>query len=232
MKNTQTIPIFLYGARGWMLELPPERRDAEARRAVKMLVLPRQPNATMSDSEVPDALVTPDMAERYLELDPPFATVNQEFQAIVAEIDYTYVHGAFFSTVSASCVTIERILNLARIALHPYCPKIKNLWSKGPSNEWYENIDALMSWGYLHPDFANELRTIYREIRCRYLHSGEIKNLAADALRSARAAYRVLELFVGFPTDLFTFVEGRLTCTNVTDPRYVALCLPHIAPPS
>ena len=42
-----------------------------------MLVLPRQPEATMSDADVPDALVTRVMVERYLELDPPFATVNQ-----------------------------------------------------------------------------------------------------------------------------------------------------------
>ena len=139
---------------------------------------------------MPDALVTPAIAQRYLELDPPFATVNQEFQAIIAEIDYTYVHGVFFSTVSASCVTIERVLNLARISLHPHCPKIKELWGKGPSNEWYENIEALISWGYLEQDFANELKTIYRDIRCRYLHSGEIKNLSADALRSARADHR------------------------------------------
>jgi hypothetical protein len=77
------IPIFLYGARKWILELPPGRRDAEARGAVKMLVLPRQPEATMTDSDVPDALVTPAMLERYLELDPPFATLNQEFQTVI-----------------------------------------------------------------------------------------------------------------------------------------------------
>jgi hypothetical protein len=130
------------------------------------------------------------------------------------------------------CFAIYGVLNRARIALHPHCRKIKELWGKGPSNEWDENIDALMSWGYLDPDFANELRTIYREIRCRYLHSGEIKDLAADALKSARAAYRVLGLFAGFPQDLFTFVEGRLTCNNVRDPRYVALYLPHMTPAS
>src|SRR5262245_46105652 len=49
LNGTQTIPIFLYGSRGWMRELAPERREAEARRAVKMLVLPRQPEAPMTD---------------------------------------------------------------------------------------------------------------------------------------------------------------------------------------
>ena len=44
------IPIFLYGARKWVLELPPGRRDAEARGAVKMLVLPRQPEGTIVDA--------------------------------------------------------------------------------------------------------------------------------------------------------------------------------------
>jgi hypothetical protein len=102
-----------------------------------MLLVPRQPEATLTDGDVPDTLVTTAMVERYLELNPPFATVNQEFQTTITEIDYTYVHGVFFSTVSASCVTIERVLNLARIALHPHCPKIKELWNKGPSNEWY-----------------------------------------------------------------------------------------------
>jgi hypothetical protein len=227
MANSR-IPVFLLGARQWILELPTERRQAEARSAVKMLVLPRQPEASMTDGDVSDSLVTTAMVERYLELNPPFATVNQEFQTIITEIDYTYVHGVFFSTVSASCVTIERVLNLARIALHPHCPKIKELWGKGPSNEWYENIDALVSWGYLDADFANKLRTMYREIRCRYLHSGQIKDLAADALKSARAAYHVLGLFVGFPPDLFTFVEGRLSCNNLADPRYVALYLPYM----
>ena len=126
-------------------------------------------------------------------------------------------------------MTIERALNLARIELHPHCPKIKKL-GKGPSNEWYENIDALMQWGYLDQELANQLRAMYREIRCRYLHSGEIKELADDALKSARAAYRVLGLFVGFPPDLFTFVEGRLTCKNDGDPRYLAFYMPHMRP--
>jgi hypothetical protein len=144
VSNSQ-IPIFLYGARKWIFELPPERRDIEARKHVKMLVLPRRPETAMTDGEVPEALVATAMVERYLELDPPFATVNQEFQAIISEIDYTYVHGVFFSTVSASCVTIERVLNLTRLSLHPHCAKIKDLWGKGPSNEWYENIDALKS---------------------------------------------------------------------------------------
>lgn len=224
------IPIFLYGSRNGIRAFPADRREAEARRAVKMFVLPRRPEAAMFDHQVPDGLITQAMVERYLQLDPPFATVNQEFQDVIREIDYTYVHGVFFSTVSASCVTIERVLNLARIALHPHCAKIKELWGKGPSNEWYENIEALTRWGYIDAELANELRTIYREIRCRYLHSGEIRDLAGDALKSARAAYRVLGLFVGFPSDLFTFVDGRLACTNEGDPRYVALYLPHIRP--
>jgi hypothetical protein len=221
------IQVFLCGSRTWLLGLPPERREAEARRAVKMLLLPRLPESVATDGDVPDALVTRGMVERYLELSPPFATVDQAFQDVIAEIDYTYVHGVFFSTVSASCVTIERVLNQARIALHPYCsPRISTLWGKGPLNDWGENIDALVSWGYIPADFATELRTMYREIRCRYLHSRVIANLAADALTSARAAYRVLAIFVGFPPDLFTFAQGRLVCLNDLDPRYLALYLP------
>ena len=88
------IPIFLYGARQWIRDFPPEAGEAEARREVKMLVLPRKPAAAMTDGDVPDALVTSAMTKRYLELDPPFATVNQQFQEVIIEIDYTYVHGS------------------------------------------------------------------------------------------------------------------------------------------
>lgn len=229
--DDRQIPIFLLGARQWIRELRPDRREVEARRAVKMLILPRLPDRPMTDSEVPDALVTAAMVERYLELDPPFATVNQEFQAIITEIDYTYVQGNFFSTVSASCVTIERILNLARIELHHHCPKIKDLWGKGPLNEWYGNIEALQGWGYLDPDFAKDLETIYRDIRCRYLHSGAIKDFQADALTSARAAYRLLGLLVGFPPDLFGFEAARMKCKDTSDPRYLVFYLPYMTLP-
>jgi hypothetical protein len=230
------IPVFLYGSginkgvgsRDYLRDLPQPRRDAEARGEVKMLLLPRQPERAMAEHEVPDDLVTQNMIHRYLQLDPPFATVQQEFQVIIRDIDYTYVQGVFFSTVSAACVTIERLLNRARIELHPHVsPKIGSLWGKEATNEWSPNIDALETWGYLEADFASELRAMYRDIRCRYLHTGAINDLAADALQSARAGHRLLGLFVGFPPDLFTFVDGRLTCRNEADPRFIALYKPH-----
>ena len=40
---------------------------------------------------------------------------------------------------------------------------IKELWDKGPSNEWYENIEALRTWGYLDGTFAAELAKVARE---------------------------------------------------------------------
>jgi hypothetical protein len=89
-------------------------------------------------------LVNDRMVERYLELVPPKAAVIPEFQTIINEIERAYVLGMFFSAVSASCVSIERMLSLARIELNIHHPKkMKKLWGKGPSNEWYENIDAL-----------------------------------------------------------------------------------------
>lgn len=111
-----------------------------------MFVLPREHDGPMFDSQVPDHLVSDQMVERYLQLSPPIAAVIPEFQRIIDEIERTYVIGAFFATVSASCVTTERLLNMARIELHQYHPKIKSLWDKGPSNSWDENIDALATW--------------------------------------------------------------------------------------
>jgi hypothetical protein len=44
-------------------------------------------------------------------------------------VERAYVRGDLFSAVSASCVSIERLLNLARIRLHEHHQKIKELWN-------------------------------------------------------------------------------------------------------
>ena len=167
------------------------------------------------------------MVERYIALSPPIASVIPEFQTIINEIEHSYVIGLFFSALSTSCVAIERMLNLARIELHQYHPKIKELWGKGPSNSWEENIDALRKWGYLDEALADELRDLYQHVRCHYLHSGPVGDMPGDALRTATAAYKLLGVFLGFPPDLFMFTS-QIECLNTSDPRFVAFYRPHI----
>ncbi len=207
--------------------LPADHQLVEARRNVKMFLLPREDTQLISDSDVPDHLVSDEMVERYRALEPPIAAVIPEFQTIINEIERTYVLGLFFSTLSTACVAIERLLNLARIELHQYYPKIKTLWGKGASNSWGENIEALAQWGYLDTGFASELQELYRDIRCAYLHSGPTTDMSQDALRVATAAYKLLGIFLGFPSDLFRFTQ-QIECLNPADPRFLAFYKQHL----
>lgn len=223
-----TIQIHLNATRSGLDALSDERRRQEAVRSVRMFVLPRHPQFAMLDSMVPDILITENMVDRFLQLEPPLASIIPEFQSIINEIEYSYVVGVFFATVSASCVTTERLLNTARMELHQYHTPIKQLWGKGPSNAWDENIEALETWGYLEAEFAAELKSIYADIRCRYLHSQPIGDLAQDALRSARAAYDLLRIFLGFPEGLFRLGAGGFECLNTADPRYRVFYQPRV----
>ena len=150
-------------------------KRAEAAKHVKLFLAPKDSGRGFSDSEIPEELVSEGMVDRFLEIDPPVFRVIAEYDVIFNEIERTYVLGSFFSALSAAVVTIERILNTARIELHPYVtPKFKELWKKGPTNEWRPNIRALVKWGYLSPALANELSALY-EVRCKYLHTGILK---------------------------------------------------------
>lgn len=200
---------------------PEDRRMAEARRCTKICLARHARSASFMDTDMPDSLVDDDAVRRFLEIEPPLAAVVPEFQAIIDEIEETYVGGLYFAAVSAACVSIERMLNLARIELHPYHSKIKQLWGKGPSNAWDENVDALGSWGYFDATFADELKAICVDVRNRYLHSGAIADMRADALRAVKAAYKLLGIFLGFPQDLFRFTSG-IECSNPNDPRFKA----------
>jgi hypothetical protein len=102
------------------------------------------------------------------------------------------------------------------------------LWGKGPKNEWSPNINALKEWGYLDNAFASELSDIYRDIRCKYLHCGEIQNIRHDALRTIAAAYRLMTIFIGFPEDLFSLVGGGPACKNENDPRFLEFYKPYM----
>jgi hypothetical protein len=223
--------VELNARRNGVLRLPPERRRDEARRDVKMFLVPVDASQAVSDRMIPDYLVSESMIDRYLEITPPVMAVIPEFQEIIKEIERAYVRGDLFSAVSAACVSIERLLNLARISLHKHHTKIKGLWSKGPSDKWGGNIEALMQWGYLDQTFADELQSIFKDVRCRYLHSARIADLRGDALRSVIAAYRLLTIFLGFPDDLFRLTDA-IECTNTSDPRFVEFYLPELRPAS
>ncbi len=101
---------------------------------------------------------------------------------------------------------------------------VKKLWNKGPKDDWPSNINALKEWGYLGDTFKSELSYIYKEIRCRYLHSREIQDMRRDALRAITAAYKLMKIFIGFPEDLFDGV----TCKDETDPRFLEFYKPYI----
>jgi len=62
---------------------------------------------------------------------------------------------------------------------------------QGPSNAWDENIEALQGWTYLDSGFADELRDLYKDVRCKYLHSGPIGDMAGEAIRIARARLQI-----------------------------------------
>lgn len=190
-------------------------RRSEARRTVKLFLVPR--DASMSDTMVPDYLVTESMIDRFLEIDPPPLRSTIEFDPIIEEIERTYVLGAFFSALSASVVTAERMLNTARIEIHKFItPKIKNLWDKGPTNDWEPNIEALVGWKYLTEDLAREMRALYT-IRCHYLHSGDVTSVATDSLQALRATYRLLGELIGFPSHLFR-LGSVVECLAPNDP--------------
>lgn len=224
------INIFLNCTRNPILAMHPAIRKAEAMQEAKMFVVPKALRRGIFGNDIPDKLVSEEMAERYLEITPPVASLIPDFQEVINEIEQSYVIGNDFSALSASCVVIERLLNKARTDLHKHHKDkvVKKLWNKDAVNEWYPNIDALRKWDYLDDAFASELSDIYCEVRCRYLHCGKIQCLRKDALRSVAAAYRLMTIFIGFPEDLFSFKGGSPACKNEADPRFLEFYKPYM----
>jgi hypothetical protein len=222
------IQVFLNCTRNAILSMPPVFRKAEAMKEVKMFVVPKSLRRNIFDYDISDKLVSEEMADRYLEIAPPVFAIIPDYQLVINEIEQSYVIGNDFSALSASCVVVERLLNQARIALHKHHKAIKQLWDKGSTNEWYPNIDALKEWGYLDDVFADELSAIYRDIRCKYLHCGEIQNMRQDALRVIAVAYKLMTIFIGFPEDLFSWIGGCPTCKNENDPRFLEFYKPYM----
>src|SRR5437868_870261 len=79
-----------------------EAQQLEARRAVKMFLVPKNNTEPISDAMVPDYLVTNEMVTRYIEIYPPDMAVIPEFQEIINEIEHAYVNGQFFSATSSA----------------------------------------------------------------------------------------------------------------------------------
>lgn len=220
------IPIFLNCTRNAILAMPTVVRKAEAIKEVKMFVVSKALGRETFDIDknIPDELVSEEMAERYLEITPPVFSLIPDYQIVINEIEQSYVIGNDFSALSASCVVIERLLTQARIAFHKHHNVINKLKGKG----WDKSINALKEWGYLDKDFACELSTLYKDVRCRYLHCGEIKCLRRDALRAVTAAYSLMKIFIGFPEDLFSWIGGAPACKNETDPRFLEFYKPYL----
>jgi hypothetical protein len=224
MAKIKLTTIFLNCGRNIILSMPPPAQKAAAMNDAKMLIIPKALKRGVFDYDIPDKLVSEEMAERYLEITPPVFRLIPDYQSLINDIEQSYVIGNDFSALSASCVVIERLLNHARTGLHKYHNVIKKLKGKG----WDKSINALKAWGYLDKDFASELSAIYTDVRCQYLHCGEIKCLRRDALRAVTAAYKLMSIFIGFPQDLFSLNGGALTCKNETDPRFLEFYKPYM----
>lgn len=205
------------GTERYLREDNPSRR-IEATRSVKAFHIPKGVEGFV-ESMVPDELVTDDMVDRYLAIRPPLFRVRASFDSIIEEIERAYVLGHAFSSLSASVVAIERMLNEARIQLHEHeIPKLKQLWGKGPINDWTPNISALGQWDYLQPQLSEELVAVY-DVRCRYLHSGPIDTLKVDSPRCVNAAFAVLTEFIGFPQRLFR-IGSQIECLDESHPLF------------
>ncbi len=203
-------------------------RQTEARKSVRLFHVPKDVADAVLDSMVPECLVTDSMVARYLELRPPQFRVTAAFDPIIEEIERTFVLGQYFSALAASVVTIERMLNDARMRLHEHSNRrLKHLWKKGPHNAWPVNIKALKQWGYLQEDLASELTVAY-EIRCRYLHSGSIDSLHDDARRCVKTAFALLTEFLGFPVRLFR-IGSQIECLNTSDPLFEVFYKPALS---
>jgi len=221
--------LHLNATRGGVKSIPNVQfQRSEARKHLKLMMAPRDSGEIITDSMIPDFLVTSSMIDRWLAIDPPVFRVRSDFDPILEEIERAYVFGFFFSALAAAVVTVERMLNSTRIDLHPYVsPKIKQLWDKGPTNDWQPNIDALVTWGYLSEKLAGELQQLY-ELRCKYLHTGSLADLEKDSFQAINVAYSVLKEIVGFPPRLFGMTNGALKILNAADPLFQVFYKPHI----
>ena len=224
MAKIKLTNLFLNCGRNFILSMPPPAQKAAAMKDAKMLIIAKSLKREIFDYDIPDKLVSEEMAERYLEITPPVFSLIPDYQLVINEIEQSYVIGNDFSALSASCVVIERLLTQARIVLLKHHHVTKKLKGKG----WNKSISALKEWDYLDNDFASELSAVYENVRCNYLHCGEIKCLRRDALRAVTAAYKLMTIFIGFSEDLFALNGGAFACKNEADPRFLEFYKPYM----
>jgi len=79
--------------------MTPAFRKAAAMQEVKMFVVPKLIRQEISDTNIPDVLVSEEMAERYLEITPPVFSLIPDFQLVINEIEQSYVIGNDFSAL-------------------------------------------------------------------------------------------------------------------------------------
>ena len=190
-----------------------------------MFLIPQGTNAT--DTMIPDFLVSEAMIDRYLAVRPPQFRIGGEFDAILNEIERAYVLGRLFAAIASSVVTIERMLNEARIKLYPFGnPPVPALKGKGRLDQLASQHRRASSWSFLENEIAEELRKLYKT-RCEYLHSAPLGSLERDA-RRVDAAFALLKVFVGFPESLFA-IGNQMRCLDESHPVFKVFYAPTIA---
>ena len=56
------------------------------------------------------------------------------------------------------------------------------------------------------------------DVRCQYLHTGDLSTVVDHSLRAVNAAYRLLNELIGFPSRLFKYGTFGMECLDPTDP--------------
>jgi hypothetical protein len=105
----------------------------------------------------------------------------------------SFVMGAYYPALTASCALGERILNHLILLLRDdfaSTPEYKRVYSKKSFDNWDIPIDTLEAWEVLVPEAANAFREL-RDLRNRSLHfqpdtDANDRELALDALQKLK----------------------------------------------
>ena len=105
------------------------------------------------------------------------------------QVRYSFVIGAFYPALTATCALVERILNQLILHLrncYISTSEYKKVYRKDSFDNWDLAIDTLESWGVLLPNIAAKFREL-RDIRNRALHFNpetdeNDRELALDAI--------------------------------------------------
>jgi hypothetical protein len=110
------------------------------------------------------------------------------------QIRVSFVMGAYYPALTASCALGERILNHLILLLRDdfkATPQYKRVYKKDSFDDWDIAIDTLAAWDILLPDVVTEFRKL-RDRRNDSIHFGlEVdqndRGLALDAIKSLAA---------------------------------------------